>query len=49
MKRIVGWNIFIEYEDEEGNFSMEAWDIRNWLANEIDEEFNCLLRRSEEE
>lgn len=49
MKRIVGWNIFIEYEDEEGNFSMEAWDIRNWLANEIDQEFNYLLTWSEEE
>jgi hypothetical protein len=38
-KKAVGWNIFIEYEDEEGNLTMEAWDISNWLGQEIDNEF----------
>jgi len=47
MKKIVGWNIFLEYEDEEGNITMEAWDIRNWLANEIDDDIRELLGEDE--
>ena len=47
MKKIVGWNIFLEYEDEEGNFTMEVWDIRNWLASQIDEEFAYLVGEEE--
>ena len=39
-KKAVGWNIFIEYEDEEGNLTMEAWDISNRLGQEIDNEFS---------
>ena len=38
-KKIVGWNIFFELEDEEGNLSLEAWDISNYIANLIDEDF----------
>jgi hypothetical protein len=48
MKKIVGWNIFLEYEDEEGNITMEAWDISNWLANEIDDDFRELLGDDDE-
>ena len=48
MKKIVGWNIFLEYEDEEGNLTMVAWDIRNGIANQIDEEYSFLLRGEEE-
>ena len=43
MKKAVGWNIFIEYEDEKGNLTMEAWDISNWLGQEIDNEFNNFI------
>ncbi len=48
MKKIVGWNIFLEYEDEEGSITMEAWDISNWLANEIDDDFRELLGDDDE-
>tara|TARA_B100001778_G_C18342388_1_gene518117 strand:+ start:50 stop:682 length:633 start_codon:yes stop_codon:yes gene_type:complete len=43
-KKIVGWNIFFEMEDEEGNLTLEAWDISNYIANLIDEDFEELLQ-----
>lgn len=43
-KKIVGWNIFFELEDEEGNLTLEAWDISNYIANLIDEDFEELLQ-----
>jgi hypothetical protein len=49
MKKLVGWNIFLEYEDEEGNFSLEVWHIRSGVSNRIDEEFSYLLRELEDE
>ena len=38
-KTIVGWNIFLELEDIEGNLSLEPWDISNYIAGQIDEDF----------
>ena len=38
-KKVVGWNIYLEMEDEEGNTTMEAWDVSNWLGQEIDNEY----------
>lgn len=44
---IVGWNIFIEKENEDGEIELIAWNISNWLANEIEQEF-AELSESEE-
>jgi len=41
--KIVGWNIFLEVEDENGDINLVDWDISNWLANEIDVEYIELL------
>ena len=37
--KIVGWNIYLEKEDENGELKMVVWDISKWLAERIDEEF----------
>ena len=51
MSKIVGWNIFTEEENENGEIELVAWNISNWLANAIEEEFGALLEymASEEE
>lgn len=38
-KKVVGWNIYLEMEDEEGNTTMEAWDVSTWLSQQIDDEY----------
>ena len=38
-KKVVGWNIYLEMQDEKGNITMEAWDVSNWLGQEIDNEY----------
>ena len=43
-KKLVGWNIFLFYEDEDGNESKESWDISNYIAQQIDEDFDYLKR-----
>lgn len=45
--KIVGWNIFLEKENENGEIELVAWDISNWLANEIDVEYAELLESEE--
>lgn len=45
--KIVGWNIFLEIEKEDGEIELVAWDISNWLANEIDVEYAELLESEE--
>lgn len=45
--KIVGWNIFIEKENEDGEIELVAWDISNWLANEIEEEFSEYMAKEE--
>ena len=37
--KVVGWNIYVEVVDEQGNYHMEVWDIRNYIAQLIDEDF----------
>ena len=37
--KVVGWNIYVEVCDEEGNCHMEVWDIRNYISLQIDEDF----------
>ena len=46
-KKLTGWNIFLFYEDEDGNESKEAWDISNYIAQQIDEDFDYLKRRED--
>ena len=45
--KIVGWNIFLEKENEDGEIVLVAWDISNWLANEIDVEYHDLMAGEE--
>ena len=45
--KIVGWNIFLEKENENGEIELVSWDISNWLANEIDVEYAELLESEE--
>ena len=45
--KIIGWNIFLEIEKEDGEFELVAWDISNWLANEIETEYAELLESEE--
>lgn len=45
--KIVGWNIFLEKENENGEIKLVAWDISNWLANEIETEYAELLESEE--
>jgi len=51
MNKIIGWNIFTEEENENGEIELVAWNISNWLASVIEEEFEALLEymASEEE
>ena len=45
--KIIGWNIFLEKENENGEIELVAWDISNWLANEIETEYAELLESEE--
>lgn len=45
--KIVGWNIFLEKENENGEIKLVAWNISNWLANEIETEYAELLESEE--
>ena len=47
MIKIVGWNIFVEEEDENGKIEMVAWNISNGLANAIEQEYAELLEYME--
>ena len=43
MTKIVGWNIFVEEEDENGKIELVAWNIGDGLAYAIEKEFAELL------
>ena len=43
--KITGWNIYLFLTDEEGNEIRVPWDVRNWLANEIDSDYSDLVRK----
>tara|TARA_A100001201_G_scaffold99985_1_gene86063 strand:+ start:766 stop:909 length:144 start_codon:yes stop_codon:yes gene_type:complete len=47
MSKLVGWNIFLEYEDEDGTLRMEAWNIAEIIANMLDEDYNELKEEEE--
>lgn len=46
--KIVGWNIFLEKENDDGSFELVSWDISNWLARVIDEEYQDTFLQEEE-
>tara|TARA_R100000152_G_C6687374_1_gene119805 strand:- start:2 stop:142 length:141 start_codon:yes stop_codon:yes gene_type:complete len=46
MSKIVGWNIFIEVEDE-GQLELVAWNISDYIAQQIDLEYQELLEEEE--
>ncbi len=47
MSKIVGWNIFVEEENENGEMELVVWNISNGLANAIEQEFAELLEYME--
>ena len=47
MSKIVGWNIFVEVEDDEGQMELVAWNISDYIAQQIDLEYQELLEEEE--
>lgn len=47
MSKIVGWNIFVEVEDDEGQYELVAWNISDYVAQQIDLEYQELLEEEE--
>ena len=47
MSKIVGWNIFVEVEDDEGQMELVAWNISDYIAQQIDFEYQELLEEEE--
>ena len=47
MNKIVGWNIFVEEENENGEIELVVWNISNGLANAIEQEYAELLEYME--
>ena len=43
MIKIVGWNIFVEEQDENGKLKLVAWNISDGLARAIEQEYAELL------
>jgi hypothetical protein len=43
MNRVVGWNIFTEEVNENGEIELIAWNISDGLARAIEHEFAELL------
>ena len=43
MIKIVGWNIFVEEQDENGKLELVAWNISDGLARAIEQEYAELL------
>jgi len=41
--KVVGWNIFTEEENENGEIELIAWNISDGLARAIEQEFAELL------
>tara|TARA_B100000900_G_C20046034_1_gene499988 strand:+ start:138 stop:341 length:204 start_codon:yes stop_codon:yes gene_type:complete len=37
--KVTGWNIFVEVQDENGEYYMEVWDIRDGISSQIDLDF----------
>lgn len=47
MSKIRGWNIFIEIEDDDGQYELVAWNISDYVAQQIDLEYQELLEEEE--
>ena len=47
MSKIVGWNIFVEVEDDEGQLELVAWNISDYITQQIDNEYQELLEEEE--
>jgi hypothetical protein len=47
MSKIVGWNIFVEVEDDEGQLELVVWNISDNIAQQIDLEYQELLEEEE--
>ena len=47
MSKIVGWNIFVEVEDDDGQLELVAWTISDYIAQQIDLEYQELLEEEE--
>jgi hypothetical protein len=47
VSKLVGWNIYLEYEDEDGKLRLEAWSIADVIANMIDEDYTQLKEEEE--
>ncbi len=47
MSKIRGWNIFIEIENDDGQYELVAWNISDYIAQQIDLEYQELLEEEE--
>ena len=47
MSKIRGWNIFIEIENDDGQYELVAWNISDYIAQQIDREYQELLEEEE--
>ena len=47
MSKIVGWNIFVEVENDDGQLELVAWNISDYIAQQIDLEYQELLEEEE--
>ena len=39
MSKIVGWNIFVEVKNDDGQLELVAWNISDYIAQQIDREY----------
>lgn len=47
MSKIVGWNIFVEVKNDDGQLELVAWNISDYIAQQIDREYQELLEEEE--
>ncbi len=47
MSKLVGWNIFLEYENDDGTISLVAWNVGNHVSNILDEDYIQLKEEEE--
>jgi len=47
MSKIVGWNIFVEVEDDDGQLELVVWNISDYISQQIDLEYQELLEEEE--
>ena len=47
MSKVVGWNIFVEVEKDDGQLELVVWNISDYIAQQIDLEYQELLEEEE--